>query len=75
MTGRPERDPASAWRRYKSGDGPLHELTERVAKTIHEHDHPGRSWERDRGRDTWLAVGAWQTAEAVVAVLPMVVSS
>lgn len=64
-------DPAASWRRYKTGAGPLHELTERIAKTIHEERHPGKPWEQAREIDTWLAVGSWQTAEAVVAILPL----
>lgn len=63
------RDPASAWQRYKSGSGPLHELTEKIAKAIHE-SHYDQSWEIAREADTWLAVGSWIDAEVVIKVLP-----
>jgi hypothetical protein len=69
-----ERDPAAAWRRYKEGSGPLHELTETVARAIHNCDH-AQGWDYAKERDQWLAVGSWIAAEAVVAVLPMVVSA
>ena len=69
-----QRDPGAAWRRYKAGSGHLHDLTELIAKAIHEEQHPGKSWEEDREHDTWLAVGSWQSAEAVVAVLPLAIA-
>ena len=67
------RDPAGAWQRFQNGSGPLHDLTVTVARTIHEQEHQGKKWDADVVSDQWLAVGAWQTAEAVVAALPLVV--
>lgn len=66
-------NPGPAWIRYKNGKGPLHELTESIAKAIHESNHD-KSWENARENDSWLAVGSWMTAEAVVAILPLSVA-
>lgn len=37
-----QRDPQSAWLRYKNGAGPLHELTEKIARAIFEAHYEGR---------------------------------
>lgn len=68
---RTESDPVAAWKRYKAGSGPLHELTENVARAIHEDRYSSPSWDHDKVKDAWLAVGSWQAAEAVVRVLPL----
>lgn len=62
-------------RRMKRGSGPLHDLTNLVAKTLHEERYPKHSWEHDREHDGWLAVGSWRVAEAVVRALPLAVST
>ena len=69
------RDPAAAWRRFKNGSGPIHELTENVARAIHETRHPGSQWDKAKVNDQWLAVGSWIAAEAVVSVLPVTVAA
>lgn len=63
------RNPAAAWKRFKSGSGPLHALTEQIARAIHETDHSGSQWDSAKESDQWLAVGSWIAAEAVMAVL------
>lgn len=67
-------DPVAAWRRFKEGSGPLHELTNRIAKTLHEERHRS-TWENACEHDSWLAVSSWEDAEAVVAVLPLGVAA
>lgn len=62
-------NPSTAWLRYKNGKGPLHDLTESIAKAIHESNNKS-SWEIVREHDTWLAVGSWISAEAVISILP-----
>jgi hypothetical protein len=50
----------------------MHDLTNLVAKTLFEHEYSS-AWEKACEDDSWLAVGSWMMAEAVVARLPMVV--
>ncbi len=64
------RDPQAAGRRMLDGVGPMHDLTNLVARAIHESEHPRRTWDRDRTADQWLAVGSWIAAEKVVKALP-----
>lgn len=66
------RDPQAAWGRFRNPTHPgLHELTEKVARAIHESEHEGSRWDHDKERDQWLTVGSWMAAEAVVAILPL----
>lgn len=66
-----ERNPPAAWKRFKGGSGPLHALTEQIARAIHEADHESSQWDWAKEHDQWLAVGSWIAAEAVMAILPM----
>ena len=65
-------DPVSAWQRYKTGNGPLHDLTVTIARAIHKERYCD-DWDRAVTRDQWLAVASWQTAEAVVQAIPLAV--
>jgi hypothetical protein len=55
----------------------MHELTVTIARVLHNTFRSDgsirKSWDEDVVTDQWLAVGSWQAAERVVAVLPMVV--
>lgn len=68
-----DTDVASLAKRMLRGSGRLHDLTNTIAEAIHKAEHPGHSWEHDRVKDQWLAVGTWRAAEAVIRVLPLVV--
>lgn len=66
-------DVQSLGRRMQSGSGPLWELTNNIARAIHESRYRTRDWDHVRTEDQWLAVGTWRQAEAVVRVLPFAV--
>lgn len=52
------------------GVGPMYDLTNTIARAIYESNHQGRTWDRDRTADQWLAIGSWIAAEEVVKALP-----
>lgn len=68
-----DTDVSAIARRMLRGSGPMWELTNTVARAIHESDHGRNNWDHDRTEDQWLAVGTWRQAEAVIRVLPFAV--
>jgi hypothetical protein len=66
------KNPAEAAKRMSSEVGPLWKLTNKIAEAIYQDRHypNGDDWEYVKANDPWLAVGSWQTAEAIMAILP-----